>query len=296
MIAVLDIGGTSIKYGMISPSENFCEILHSGSTDSNARMLKGPGIVEKAASIIDRFRQTYPIEGIAVSTAGMVDAESGTIVYANENIPAYTGMELKKILEEKFLVPCWVENDVNAAALGEYYHGAGKGTDSMLMMTIGTGIGAAVILKGDIYRGYSRSAGEIGYMWLDGYHFQDIASTAALVRNVEKKSGQAGMDGKMIFERAKQGDAICSGEIHALCEHIVKGISNCVCLLNPRTVVLGGGIMGQRAYLEPIIGMYADRYLNEEMKKYTKIDFARLGNTAGMVGAYVYFQKKEGCL
>ena len=74
MIAVLDIGGTSIKYGMISPSENFCEILHSGSTDSNARMLQGPGIVEKAASIIDRFRQMYPIEGIAVSTAGMVDA------------------------------------------------------------------------------------------------------------------------------------------------------------------------------------------------------------------------------
>ena len=74
-------------------------------------------------------------------------------------------------------------NDVNAAALGEYDHGAGKGNDSMLMMTIGTGTGGTVVTQGDVYHGYSRSAGETGYMWVDGYHFQDIAGTTALVAN-----------------------------------------------------------------------------------------------------------------
>lgn len=293
MIAVLDIGGTSVKYGVISPEGNSWKLLEQGSTGSNARILRGPGIVEKAAGIVDGFQQTYRINGIAISTAGMVDAESGTILYANENIPQYIGMELKKIFEERFHVPCWAENDVNAAALGEYAYGAGKGTDSMLMLTIGTGIGGAVVLQGEVYHGYSRSAGEVGYMWVDGYHFQDIASTTALVAKVEKKSGQTGIDGKWIFEQAKQGDQICSNEIDALCECIGKGISNCVCLLNPQMVVLGGGIMSQSEYLKPMIEKYADKYMNEEMRKHTRIDFARLKNTAGMVGAYVYFQKKE---
>lgn len=292
MIAVLDIGGTSIKYGVISAKEGSGRLLEQGSSDSNARRLGGPGIVEKVTGIVQRLRRTYQIEGIAVSTAGMVDAESGTILYANENIPQYTGTELKRILEERFHVPCWVENDVNAAALGEYCHGAAKGTESMLMLTIGTGIGGAVVLGGDVYRGYSKSAGEIGYMWVDGHHFQEIASTTALVARVEQASGQTGMDGRAVFERARQGDEVCSREIRVLCSHIAKGISNCVCLLNPQIVVLGGGIMSQSEYLGPILKRYADEFMNEEMRKHTRIDFARLENTAGMVGAYVYFMKR----
>lgn len=293
MIAVLDIGGTSIKYGMISSRDSSCQLLSQGVTDSDAKVLQGPGILKKVMEIIHTFQKTDTIRGIAVSTAGMVDAKAGKIVYANENIPQYTGMEVKKILEERFHVPCWVENDVNAAALGEYTYGAGKGNESMLMLTIGTGIGGAVVLQGNVYHGYSESAGEVGYMWVDGQHFQDVASTTALVRRVEKKSGWTGIDGKTIFEKAKQGDAVCIEEIQTLCRYLVQGISNCVCLLNPQIVVLGGGIMSQSTYIDPMIGRYLDEYMKEEMRKHTKITFADLENTAGMIGAYVYFQKKE---
>lgn len=98
----------------------------------------------------------------------MVDEEQGRILYANENIPDYSGLEWKKHMEARFKVPCQVENDVNAAALGEYAYGAGAGCESLLMLTVGTGIGGAIIQDGRILRGHSHSAGEIGYMRMKG--------------------------------------------------------------------------------------------------------------------------------
>lgn len=293
MIAVFDIGGTAIKYGVIQPEDDSFRFLHREETDSNARELRGPGIEKKVMDLTAELIRDYEIDGIAISTAGMVDAENGVILYANENIPAYTGMVLKKDFEERFQIPCWVENDVNAAALGEFYYGAGCGSESMLMMTIGTGIGGAIVLQGEIYHGYSGSAGEVGYMWIDHRSFQEAASTTALVHNVEKRSGETGLNGKIIFERAKQGDRLCVEEIQSLCELIVKGICNCVCIINPQKVVLGGGIMAQQEYLQPIMKRYMELYMNEEMLRHTELAFAKLGNDAGMAGAYAYFLKKE---
>ena len=293
MTAVFDIGGTAIKYGVIQPEGDSLRFLCQEEIESNAKALRGFGIEKKVMELTETLAERFDIHGIAISTAGMVDAGTGVILYANENIPDYTGMTLKKDFEERFHVPCWVENDVNAAALGEFCYGSGRGSDSMLMLTIGTGIGGSIVLQGEVYHGFSGSAGEIGYMWIDGRSFQEAASTSALVRNVENKSKEAGLNGRIIFERAKKGDQICIQEIRSLCEIIIKGISNCVCILNPQKVVLGGGIMAQREYLEPWMRQYMAQYMNEEMLRHTELDFASLGNTAGMAGAYAYFRKKE---
>lgn len=293
MVAVFDIGGTSIKYGVIEPGGCKPRFLCRKETDSNAKLLQGPGIEAKVMGLTEELTREYAVDGIAISTAGMVDEKNGVIVYANENIPAYTGMTLKKDFEKRFQVPCWVENDVNAAALGEYYYGAGRACGSMLMLTIGTGIGGAIVLEGEIYHGHSGSAGEVGYMWMNGQSFQEAASTTALVRRVEKRTNETGLNGRIIFERAKQGDMLCAREIQSLCENMAKGISSCVCVLNPRRVVLGGGIMAQRAYLEPILRACMEEYMQEEMLRHTELAFAELENNAGMAGAYAHFQKKE---
>lgn len=293
MIAVLDIGGTSIKYGVLQETDGWLDCVFQDEVDSNAKQLQGPGIVVRAKELIVFLQEKYQIDGIAISTAGMVDAKAGVILYANENIPAYTGMNLKHEFESCFQIPCWVENDVNAAALGEFYYGAGTGTDSMLMLTIGTGIGGAIVLQGEIYHGHSGSAGEIGYMWMDGRHFQDVASTTALVHNTQESLNMPGLNGRKIFNMAKEGNMICRQNIENLCETIIKGVSNCVCMLNPQVVVLGGGIMTQSEYLRPIMNRHMEKYLNEEMLRHTRLEFAKLANTAGMVGAYAYFQKKE---
>lgn len=293
MYLCIDIGGTSIKYGIVEEIENDLKIINNFDTPTNAKNLKGPGIENKIVELVKEMAKKYELEGVAISTAGMVNPATGEIIYANENIPDYKGINFKKTITDQFDLPCEVENDVNAAALGEYGYGAGKGCHSLLCITVGTGIGGAVIINDEIYRGHSCSAGEIGYMIIEREEFQKIASTTALVSRVRKRYNKySEISGNMIFERAKNKDAICIEEISKMCDIIAQGISNCSCMLNPEMVILGGGIMAQEDYLRPIIESYLKIYMNEEIFKNTKLCFARLGNLAGMIGAYYKLKQK----
>lgn len=293
MYLCIDIGGTSIKYGVLEESHEAVRFVIRHEISTDAKSLKGPGIEQKIVELARGLRAQYEIRGIAISTAGMVDADTGEIIYANENIPEYTGINLKITLEREFGLPCAVENDVNAAALGEYAYGAGQGSRSLLCMTVGTGIGGALIMNGAVYHGHSGSAGEIGYMCVSGEEFQKNASTTALVLRVqERQKADRSIDGRKIFERAKRGDVICKEEIAKTCDSLAQGIANCLCLMNPEMVVLGGGIMAQKEYLRPLIEYGLQKYVNPYILKHTRWDFAKLGNDAGMIGAY-YKLKRE---
>ena len=292
-IIVFDIGGTSIKYGVLHEENGDLIFIQKGEMQTEAILIKGTGIIQKVKEKIKEIQHIMDIDGVGISTAGMVNADDGSIIYANENIPEYTGMQIKASIENDCKCPCWVENDVNAAALGECYFGRGKNKKDMMMVTIGTGIGSAVIINRNIYHGHSRSAGEIGYMIVNGKQFQNIASTSALVNSVKETLKLEDIDGKMIFERAKHKDVLCMEAIDHLCDNIVQGISSCICLLNPELVILGGGIMMQEEYLQPVIGNYIKKYIQEEMQKNTAIVFAKLGNDAGMMGAYANFMERE---
>lgn len=294
MLITFDIGGTSIKYGIFTLRKGQPVFVMQNEISSDARVLKGPGILQRVETLIAKAMQQQDIEGIAISTAGMVDAEKGCIQYANDNIPEYTGLAFKQLLEARFHMPCWVENDVNAAALGETVFGAGRGAAHALMLTIGTGIGGAVVIDHTIYHGYSGSAGEIGYMWVKDRHFQDIASTAALIQHVEAKTQEADLNGKIICARAKRGDAVCMQAIKELCSYIAIGVSSCACLMNPQIIILGGGIMTQKELFAPLMEAYLKQYMNEEIYAHTQLAFAQLGNRAGMAGACAYWMIKEG--
>ena len=151
---VFDIGGTSIKYGR-------CEngILTDVNETPTDASLGGRHIMDVITGLI---KNETDYDAIGVSTAGQVNAETGSIIYANSNIPGYTGTEIKKELTGLFDVPVMVENDVNSAAMGEASYGAGKDYDSFLCLTYGTGVGGAIIQNGALFHGSSFSAGEFG--------------------------------------------------------------------------------------------------------------------------------------
>ncbi len=289
--AVVDIGGTSIKYGVINEEGT---LLENSNRDTNAKA-GGLCIMEKVKDIIHLVKKEYDIQGICISTAGMVCPNEGKILYAGPTIPNYTGIEIKKILEKEFSLPCFVENDVNCAALGEFYAGAGIGSHSMACLTIGTGIGGAIIVNGKILHGFSHSAGEIGYMRIHNEHFEDIASTTALVKNVasRKNINPSSIDGRYVLEHYENNDLICKEEVEKLADHLALGISNIVYVLNPEVVVLGGGIMAREDIFRPLIEKNLQKYLITSVYQNTKLAFAKLQNTAGMKGAYYHFKEKS---
>ena len=282
----IDIGGTAIKYGVVQSGE-IPEVIRN---DSCKTPENGTKILQKVFDIIEGLKRKYgQAEAVCISSAGIVNSEEGCILEANDDlIPGYTGTKIADHVKEKFGLPCFVENDVNCAAMAEYYAGAAKGYHSMLMLTIGTGIGGAFIADGKLLKGHTYSACEVGYMNMEEGTFEEIAATSALVARTAKRLRKTTdeISGKWIFEQAQDGNEVCIEEIDRMCDILAKGISNICYVLNPEIVLLGGGISAQTDWLKPRIEMGMEKYLIPVIRKKTKLDFAKFKNQAGMIGAY----------
>ena len=285
----IDIGGTSIKYGVIGEDAVFLE---TSGVPTEARTTGGPGIVQKAEAIIRELCTRYSPAGIGISTAGMVDCDAGKILYAAPLIPHYTGTEWKKLIQERFHLPCEVENDVNCAGLAEYYAGAARGARVGVCLTIGTGIGGAILMDGKVFHGCSGSECEVGYMHLPGGAFQDLGAASILTEKVARRKGipPEEADGKYVFDQARLGDPICIQAIDEMAEILGMGIANICYVINPEVVVLGGGIMAEKEYLGERLRRSLDRYLLPSVAQNTRLAFAENRNRAGMLGAFYHFR------
>lgn len=283
----IDIGGTAIKYGLIDEQG---KILTREEMATEAQK-GGPEILAKAVGIVEQYIKQDTISGICISTAGMVDTEKGEIFYAAPLIPDYIGTKFKETMEQRFHLPCEVENDVNCAGLAEYMSGASRGSHSAVMLTIGTGIGGSLILDGKVFHGFSGSACEVGYMYMEESDFQTLGAASILSKKVAgwKEESPEIWNGYRIFEEAKKGDEICNRAIDEMVDVLGKGISNICYVVNPEVVVLGGGIMAQEEFLKDKIQNAVNRYLVSSIAKHTRIVFAQHRNDAGMLGAFYHF-------
>lgn len=285
---VLDIGGTAIKSGLYSDNT----LTDVQETPTEAR-LGGAHVVARTKEIIASYQQRASFERIGISTAGQVNPESGQIIYANENIPGYTGTPLAEIMKQEFHVPTAVENDVNAAALGESVFGAGKGLKHFVCLTYGTGVGGALFLDGRLYEGSSYSAGEFGAIVVhpedrsienDMFSgcYEKYASTTALVKNAMQFD--ASLDnGRKIFERIGEPDV--KRLVDQWISEIIYGLTTIVHMLNPEGIILGGGIMEQPYIIEQLGALLYPNIMPSFRN--IKLRKAALGNRAGLLGAAV---------
>lgn len=286
-----DIGGTLIKYGVITEKGTFLE---KNETPTEAH-LGGKEVLQKVMKIGDQILDSYEISGVCISTAGQVDSKKGEILYASELIPEYTGMPIKKELERHFNKPVEVENDVNSVGLAEAWIGKGKNTKSMFCLTVGTGIGGSYVIDNKLHTGHSFSGGEIGYIPMDGKEFQELASTKTLIENVAKikEIPVDELNGKMIFDAARNGDEVCLKEIDKLVYYLSKGIATIAYIMNPEMIVIGGGITYQKDFLYPLIMKQLEIDLIPAILEKTKIEIAGNLNDAGMIGALRHFLLQE---
>ena len=245
----VDIGGTSIKHGVLDENA----IIEESNQTKTEAWLGGAEVLDKVKAIGKQYMEQYEnIEGICISTAGMVDPEEGKIVFAGELMPDYTGTCIKKELEKTLGIPCEVENDVNCAGLAEYISGAAKESHIMFCATVGTGIGGCAIVDGSVFHGASNSACEIGYIPMEDSDFQTLGASSILIKKVagKKREPLDMWDGKKIFELAEKGDEVCISAIKEMCDVLGKGLATICYVLNPDTIVLGGGVMAQKKILE----------------------------------------------
>lgn len=284
-IIAIDIGGTNIKYGVLNLDST---VVVNG--EFKTRIIANNNfILEDIDNLIGKLVNEFQISGVAISTAGVVSSKNSEIVYSGPTIPNYKGTNFKKMVNEKYNLPCVVENDVNSAALGEFWKGAGENYNNGFCLTVGTGLGGALIIDNKLIKGASDSAGEIGYMKIAGKDIQSIASTKALVKAVEERKGLKNINGRIIFDLAKKGDKDSIEEIENLVKAISQVIENIVYIINPEVIIIGGGIMEQEEYLKPLFEKEIRRRLPEKFISNTKIKFAKLGNKAGLTGALYKF-------
>lgn len=284
-ILTFDIGGTAIKYGICN--DDF-ELIEKHSVPTEAK-LGGQHIIEKVIEIIESFSD---IDRIAISTAGQVDSQNGIVVYSTDNIPYYTGMMVKSIVENKTGIPCFVENDVNSAAVGEAKFGAAAGCSDFICLTYGTGIGGAIFLDGKLYKGSGNSAGELGHMITHAGGkqctcggegcYECYASAKALLTAIKRNTGED-LNGFQIFEKKNFERPEIRSEIDKWIDEIISGLINIIYIFNPPLIVLGGGILNE----DYIIELIDRKIYNKLMDNYKNVNIvrAKLGNDAGMLGA-----------
>ncbi len=304
----IDLGGTNLKAGIVDKGGKITHRL-SIKTNYNA---DPQAISNQIFELIDEVIKEAHVKksdiiGIGLGSPGLIDKKGETIIFS-PNLPRWRNIPIKLLVTERFSMPCVLENDANAAAWGEKWVGAGKGVSSLVILTLGTGIGGGIVIDNKLWRGANNVAAEIGHMiiQMDGPKcscgnngcIEAYASATAMVRRFKEllKSGVSSslkdsreITAKMINDAAFQGDKASLDVIEETGRYLGIALVNVMHILNPEMIVLTGGMIGSGELLMNPIRQVTKQNAFEASYKDTKIVFSQLGNDAGIIGA-------AGCL
>ncbi|MCD6249449.1 MAG: ROK family protein [candidate division Zixibacteria bacterium] len=308
--AGIDVGATSIKYGLVDVTG---EVLFKEQRPTLADKGREP-LLHLISNIgehlmLSAAEEDYEIPWLGVATPGSVDSFTGTVVGMSPNIKDWKGAPLGSFLKERLNLPVWVDNDVNAMALAEHRFGAGVGYDTIICVTVGTGVGGGLIINGKLWRGSSHAAGEIGHVpiALDGPVcgcgqtgcLEAFCSSAAIVKRCrdQLESGLTpgfdavlngnieGLGIRNLFAAARKKDEVALRVIAETARYLAIGLTGAVNLLNPDLVIVGGGVAdGGAGFVEAVALKLRKRVCDAAAEK-LRVVKAALGNQAGFVGA-----------
>ena len=283
----IDVGGTQTKIAVITDS---CEML---SVNSCPTVTEQGSFLEFICGIVEEYRENFPdIQDVGIGIPGKVDARRGTIVFSPA-LQILESLDFCKEVHRRCGLPVFVENDVNAWALAEKTVGVCRMVDTYVLIAIGTGIGAGIVIDGRIYRGFNFEAGEIGYMVSEEDYdnvcptksdfgsFEKKASAIAISCQYNQRTGESATT-KEVFERARKGhDKLADELIHKQFKTLAVGISNVICVLQPQKVVIGGGLAGEGDYLIRHLNQYVKMLIPTEIP----VVLSGTGQWGGAIGA-----------
>ncbi len=303
----IDVGGTNVKIALVEDGK----IIYSNSVPTYAKMGYEYTVNNIKQSIRDLMKETSTtekdIEGIGFDFPGQVDYKTGVVKLA-PNIPGWVNVPIAQMIEEEFHIPTKIDNDVRCAALGELKFGAGRGCENFICITVGTGIGSGIVINGQIVRGASNAAGELGHIKLrmedgplcgcgDSGCLEAYASGPAIVSMAydylkggkSAKFAELAGDGEItpyiVAKAAEAGDPVAKRIFEIVGYRIGMGLVSVINLLNPEKVIVGGGVAEcGDLLLEPIRRTVKSRAMKVAGET-VEIVPAQLGNSAGVIGA-----------
>ena len=291
----VDLGGTNLRTALVTPEGNVLE-KYKEATDASAGYQR---VIEQLIRSIERQRNNAGKRGLAVSTVGVgapgvIHANRGVVV-KSPNFPDWNNLPLKQLLETSIALPVCIENDANAAALGEQWRGAGKGIGSMILLTLGTGVGGGIILDGRIWEGADGMAGEIGHMTLvpEGRKcgcgnrgcLEMYASARGIVMSYREGRERSEVTAEQIYNDARAGDALARSVMSEMGRFLGIGMASLINIFNPEMIVVGGGVRDAwNLFIETARQEIRERAFAYPAER-TQIVPSSLGDDAGMIGA-----------
>lgn len=305
----IDLGGTTVKFAILS-SEGDIQQKWSIETDISE---EGTKIVPSIIASIKKHIEMYDMStgdflGIGMGSPGTVDAENGTVIGAY-NLNWKTLQMVRQQIEEGTGIPFFIDNDANVAALGEAWRGAGESEPDVVFLTLGTGVGGGIIVDKKLVHGATGAAGEVGHITVEPNGFQctcgkigcleTVASATGVVHLARDLSDSYAGDSKLkysiddgqlitakdVFDLAKEEDPLALIVVDKVAYYLGLASSHLANILNPSTIVLGGGVSRAGDILTKSIQPYFEQYTFPTIRNSTKIRLALLGNDAGVIGA-----------
>ncbi|MCR4291023.1 MAG: ROK family protein [Candidatus Scalindua sp.] len=301
-VLAADVGGTNTRMAVVSENGDIVTLLKKSThcKDGMVEMVKF--IVSFAEETIGKSKLSKEeICGMGIGFPGPLNAETGTI-YNPPNLNGWDNVPLRVILEKELKVPVAIENDANAAALGEWWKGAGSGTDSLFCITLGTGVGGGIILDGKVWHGASSIAGEIGHTTVirDGIKctcgnigcLEAYACSGGILKRVNNallkerdNSLQPLTDLKQVDQMVMQGNEIVLNVIKETGVLLGIATANIVNLLNPEMIVLFGGVTNLGEHLVIPLKEEVKRRAFKKATESLRIELSLLGDNSGILGA-----------
>lgn len=280
-ILAIDIGGTTAKCALVQ-RDGSLYLLDGFATGSS---MSRPAL-EKA--LLDLLTRAGQVDGVGVSTLGIVDRAQGRIVGGVENMPCLAGFRPAEILScSQPGLPVRVINDATAAALGERWQGAARGCHNFACVAFGTGIGCCLVLNGHPLEGSHHRAGEIGYWDYEDpkENWEQHGSAQSLVRAARTRTGISEMDGVEFFRLLTAGDPVCRTLFENWARRAGRVFANMALLLDMERIVVGGGISAQGEKLTAPLQSAMDSCLPPAFRGCCPIVPAKTGNHAALLGA-----------
>lgn len=299
----IDLGGTSVKYALIDNEGVFhFQGKLPSKADISAEAVIGQLVTACKETMASAQQLGVTIEGIGIGTPGIVDETNRIVLGGAENIKGWENLNLADRIEAETHLPVQMGNDANLMGLGETMYGTGQGARNVVFLTVGTGIGGAVVIDGKLFNGFANRGTELGHVPLIANGepcacgsigcLEHYASTSALVRRFNKRAAEAGrsfsgeeINGELIVRLYKEGDKLATECLDEHCDFLGHGIAGFINIFSPQRIVIGGGLSEAGDFYIQKVSERAHRYVMADCAVNTRIMAASLGNKAGSIGA-----------